>query len=535
MGNSYYSVSDYSLSNWSLNNFIEAYGNPKAFKMLGNSFAFAGGSMAVSLILGGTLAFLVERTNTPLRNILYGLMFIPLATPSILKAIAWILLLSPTIGLLNYGWLALGFSQPLFNPYTLPAMCWVEGISMSPLTFLMLGASLRAMDPSLEEAAFTSGAGKPTTLFRITFRLMAPALAGVALLLFVRGMEALEVPLIMGLGAGFRVFSTNIYQAVRIVSPPLYTHAYAYSMVLVAISFIGVILYQRVLARSERYATITGKGYRPRIMDLGKWRPYAGGFVLFFVLVALVLPLLVLIWGSLLPLYYVPSLEALKLVSLDNYRELFKLTTFTLAVKNTVIICAVVSVGGMLLATLVSWMVIRMRTRAGKVLDYLAFIPYAVPSIAIGFGIMVVFLAFPNPIYASIWIMMLAYMVKFLPIGTRFTHAGVAQIRSELEEAAASSGAGMFEVLRRVTIPLLLPSLIGGGLFICLLCAKVLAMAIILWTPDTIILPVLILHYWDSGGIPLTAALSVIMVLALIIITIVARKLGQRRAIVAEA
>ncbi|MFC1968223.1 ABC transporter permease [Chloroflexota bacterium] len=529
-----YGVSDYSFSNWTLENFIEAYGDPKALKMLLHSFLFAIGSMAVALGFGGALAFLVERTNTPLRNILYGLMFIPLALPSMLKAIAWVLLLSPTNGLLNQLWFALGFSQPLFTAFSLPAMCWVEGISMSSLTFLLLGASLRAMDPSLEEAAFTSGANKPTTLFRITFRLMAPALAGIAVLQFVRGLEAFDVPLIMGFSAGIRVFSTNIYYAVKELTPPLYAKGYTYSMILIAMSVIGVILYNRVLARSERYATVTGKGYRPRIMDLGKWRPVAGGFVIFFVFVALVMPLLILLWASLIPYYMVPSMAGLGMVSLDNYQHLLNDPQFTTSVKNTLMVCIVVSIGGMLMATLVSWMVIRQRTRASRVLDYLSFIPYAIPSIAVGFGIMVFFLAFPNPIYNTIWIIMLAYLVKFLPIGTRFTHAGVAQIRSELEEAAAASGAGLFATLRRVTVPLLLPSLIGGGLFIFLLSAKVLSIAAILYTHDTFILPVLILRYWEIGGIPVTAALSVVMILGLITITIVSRTLVQRRALVAE-
>ncbi|MFC1962978.1 ABC transporter permease [Chloroflexota bacterium] len=528
-----FDVSDFSLSNWTLYNFIEVYTDPQSFKMLINSFIFATGSAVVAMVFGGTLAFLVERTNTPFRNVIYGLMFIPMALPSMLKGIAWIMLLSPKIGLLNLLWCSFGFSQPLFSAYSLPAMCWVEGISMSAMAFLLLGASLRAMDPSLEEAAYTSGASKPYTMFRITLRLMTPALAGVSLLVFVRGLEAFDIPLVMGLSGGIHVFSTNIYWFIKELVPPDYSGGYTYSLILIAICGVGLILYQRVFARAGKYATITGKGYRPRIMDLGKWKPVAAAVVIFWVFIALILPLFVLIWASLVPYYQAPSMEALKTVSLDNYRVLFGEKDFALAVKNTLMLCTGASLSCMILATLISWLVIRWRTRATKVLDWLAFIPYALPGVSVAFGLLVLFLSFPNPIYGTIWIIMLGNITKFLPAATRFTHAGMAQIRGELEEAASASGANSFAVLRRIIVPLLIPSLVGGGLFVFLHVSKVLGTAAILGNADSRILATLILHYWERGGMPSTSALSVVMIVGLVTLTIATRKLAQRGAMVA--
>jgi iron(III) transport system permease protein len=524
---------DKSLTNFTLVNYRQALADPRAFGMLGDSFFFATGAMAVAFFFGGTIAFLVERTNTPLRNAIYGLMFIPLIMPSMLKAIGWILFLSPTIGLFNRVWLFFGFAQPIFNAYSIPAMFWVEGLSMTPLTFLMLGAALRAMDPSLEEAAYTAGAGKFSTMVRITLRLMTPALAGIALLQFVRGMEAFEVPLLMGASAGIHVFATNIYFAAREINPPLYGQAFVFSLVLIVICMVGLFIYQRIMGRAGQYATVTGKGYRPRLLDLGKWRPAATGFILLFLVFAVILPFLILLYASYLPYYQVPSAKAFSVMSWDNYRSLLSRSDVLLTVKNTALLTTVVSVGGMLIATMVSWIVVRMRAKVGRVLDGLIFVNYAVPGIATGFAFMIFFLTFPNPIYGTIWILVLAYLVNFLPIGTRFTHAGLAQIKAELEEAAASSGAGIFTIMRRVVIPLILPSMIAGGLYIFLLSARVLSSAAILYTPDSMVLSVMIFQLWNEGSIPMVGSLAVLMILVFTILTIISRRLGQRRAVVA--
>jgi iron(III) transport system permease protein len=528
-------LADFTLNNFTLAHFRAAYSTPETFVYLGNTLLFAVGAMAVALLFGGSIAFLVERTNVPFRNVIYGLMFIPLIMPGMLKAIAWILLLSPSVGLLNTIWKSFGFAEPLFNAYTIPAMWWVEGLSMSSLSFFLLGAAFRSMDPSLEEAAFTSWANRPTTLFRITFRLMAPALAAVGLLMFVRGLESLDVPLIMGAGRGLMVYSTQIFVVLRVMPEPQYGQAFVYSLLLIVLAFAGLMLYQRVLARSEKYATVTGKGYRPRLMNLGKWRPMAGAFILFFIFAGFVLPLLVLLWASFLPYFQFPSREALSQVSLSNYRELFDRRDFLLMIRNTAFLAGIVSVGGMLLATVVSWIVLRLKPRGGRVLDVLAFLPMAIPAVAMAFSFMIVFLYWRVGIYGTIWIMVLAYVIRFLPTATRFTHSGVSQIHKELEDAAATSGAGFVTVMRRILIPLILPTLVSGGLYIFILASKVFEMAAILYTPDTLIFSVYIWQLWTYGSTPLVGALAVLLALILFVLTVVSRRLAQRRAMVAEA
>jgi len=521
-------ISDFSLKNFTLVNYADAYLDPTGYVMLANSIIFAFGSMVVGFLLGGSVAFLVERTNIPFKNVAYGINLIPLITPGILKAIAWVLLLNPTVGLLNQVWFFLGFTQPLFRDESILSMMWVQGISMTPITFLLFGASLKMMDPALEEAAYVSGAGKVRVFGGITLRLMMPAIAGVCLLTFIRALEAFDVPLIMGFGAGFHVFSTNIYYSIRLVSPPDYGLAMAYSMLLVVIAILGLFFYQRVVSRSYKYATITGKAFRPQVIDLGKWKAAYAGVMIFVMFVAFILPVLVLLWASFLPIYQIPSKEALAVLTLDNYRSLMDKGDFALAVKNTFQLGVFVGFGGMFTATLVSWTVIKLKPRGSGVLDFLSFISYAIPGIVVGLSFMIVFLSFPNPLYGTIWLMALAYWIHFLPIATRFTHAGITQINAELEEAASTSGAGFITTLRTVTMPLILPFLISGGLYLFILTSKLLSVVAILYSPDSVVFPVYIMKLYDEGFLPEIGALGVLMIGGLTILTIIVRKLGAR-------
>ncbi|MBM2832284.1 MAG: sugB 2, partial [Dehalococcoidia bacterium] len=246
------------------------------------------------------------------------------------------------------------------------------------------------------------------------------------------------------------------------------------------------------------------------------------------------LPFLVLLWASLLPFYQVPSREALGTVTWSNYMAILNRSDLTLILRNTAILSVLVSVGGMVLATIISWVVIRMRVKGGRLLDNLVFIPYAVPAVAFGLSYMILFLMFPNPIYGTVWILVLAYLIRFMPMGTRFTHAGVAQIKVELEEAAATSGAGLFVTLRRIVMPLMLPSMMAGGLYIFVLSLKLLSMAAILYTPKSMILPVLLYQVWREGSIPPAGALSVMMIILFTVLTISSRKLAQRHAVTTE-
>ena len=524
-------MADFTLQNFTLQNYSNALIDPGTISMVGNSFVFATGSTLVALVLGGVVAFLVERTNIAFKKIAYTLMLIPLITPGVLKASAWVLLLNPNNGVLNQLWFSLGFKSYLFTDKSVLSMVWVQGISMIPVTFLLLGAAFKMMDPALEEASYAAGAGKIRTLRRITIRLMVPAIAAAGLLNFTRALESFDIPLIMGLGAGYQMFSTAIYYALRILSPPAYGLALAYSVVLVTFATFGLLIYQRILNRGYRYRTITGKAFRPTLIDLAHWKYALGIMVLSFSFISFLLPVLVLLWASLLPYYQLPSAEALSLLTLENYIALPKKRIFMSALANSVKLGVVVSVGGMILAVLISWTVLKLRPRGSQILDFLSFVSYGIPGVVAGFGFMIIFLSFPNPLYGTIWLVGLAYCINLLPVATRFSHTGIIQMHQELEEAASTCGAGFVTTLRTITMPIIFPYLAAGGLFLFLLTMRLLSLVAVLYTADSIVFPVLIVQLHDTGFIPQLSALGIMMIVVLSLLTLALRKLVQDKVI----
>jgi iron(III) transport system permease protein len=526
----------FSLSHLTLGNYEAAYSSARTFTMLLNSLWFAVGSMIVALFLGGTLAFLAERTDLRFREFIPAIVMVPLIMPSVVKGIAWIFLLSPRIGLLNQVWRGLGFDGPLLSAYSLPAMIWVEGISMSTLSFLLIGATIRRMDPTLEEAAFGSGASTVKVLYRVTLPLLVPGLAGVVLLLFIRGLEAFEIPMLLGFNARIFVFSTNIYYSLRGAFPPEYGLGFAYSMTLVVFTVVGLLFYQKALSHSERYTVVAGKGYRPRLVALGPSSRYlAWVFLGFYTVVSVLLPFFILVWSSLLPYYQLPSLRALSAASLINYMSVLSTSDFLLAIKNTAILTGVSSTGIMFIAVLGSWYIHRTNIAGRKLLDFLMFLPYAVSGMAVGVAFMILFLSFDNPLYNTIWIIVLAYIVNYLPIGSRFTHAAIVQVHKELEEAALASGAGFWCTLRVIWIPLMIPALVNGALYVGILTMKVLSIAVLLYGPDSTVLSVYLWRVWDAGNPGEASALSVVLIVTLGALTLIVRRLARGRDVFKEA
>ncbi|MDP2646885.1 MAG: iron ABC transporter permease [Desulfobacterales bacterium] len=517
----------FSFSKFTLNNYIEAYSHPATFKMLLNSFLFSIGSMLVSFFFGASLAFLSERTDLRFRAAIPFIVMIPLVIPSIVKGIAWLFLLTPRVGLMNILLKELGFETFRLNAYSLPAMIWVEGISMSTLAYLLIGAVLRQMDPALEEAALGSGATVWRVVYRVTIPLLGPGLAGAGILLFIRGMETFEVPMLLGFSRGIFVFSTNIYYSLRSAFPPDYGLGFAYSMGLVTLTVFSLLIYQRMFKRAEQYTVVTGKGYKPRLIKLGTWKYAAWGMVGFYLLFAILFPLFILIWASFLPFFRPPSAAAMAILTLENYTNLLRSDALVRAVKNTLILGGISSVCVMFLSLLSSLFVYRTNIAGRKALDFIIFLPYAVSGMVVGVAFMIVFLSFPNPIYNTIWIIVLAYTINYLPIGTRFTNAAIVQIHKELDEAAMASGSNFWTRLFRIWLPLLAPGLINGFLFVLILSFKVMSIAVLLQGPDNMILSVYLWRLWDSGSLGAASALSVVLVFALGTLTVATRWLSR--------
>jgi iron(III) transport system permease protein len=514
-----------------LANFVKAYSDPTLYPLLANSLLFASGSTLLAFCFAFLMAWLVERTNTPLRDLAYVMAIVATIIPGMIASIAWIMLLHPRIGLINLALIrTLGLSQAPIDIHSMSGMIFVGALRHVPVMFLLLAGALRSMDPSLEESSATCGSGNSSTMRRITFPLMIPASAAAMIYSFINAIESFEIPALIGMPVRLYVFSTKIYLAMH-QSPPDYGVSAALGTTVLAITAVGTMCYLRILKKGERYVTVTGKGYRPRPIDLGKWKYLGSAFLFGFLLLDLVLPMLALIWASLLPFYQVPSLHALQTISLSSYFAAWQYPGVFDGVKNSLLLAILGGCITMLIAAVVSWIVIRSRIPGRKILDFLAFAPLATPSIVLGMALVFLYLSIPLPIYGTLWILLIAFVTKYMPWATRNTNAALLQIHKELEEASEVSGASWLQTFRRVLAPLLIPAFVSGFLYIFSHIIRDVSLAILLYSPKNNLFAIVIWELWQAGTIAQVAAISVFMVVLLGAVTFAGRRYLQRLAI----
>ncbi len=516
---------------WSLGNYVNVLTSSRTYAVLGNTFVFAFGALAVSFALSIAFAWLIERTDLPLRNLLFVVIVASIGIPNVILAISYAILLNPVNGLVNLvlrPLLGMESGPGPLNVYTLPGMILAQGITLVPITFLLIAAAFRGMDAALEDAASTSGARFGTVMRRITLPLLTPALLSAVVYQFVSVIESFDIPLVLGLTGGVIVLSTQIFIESRPAGGlPDFGLASSYSVLLLALAIGPLLLYNRVIGRSERYATIGGHSYQPRRVRLGRWKWPAVALSLGFITVSLVLPGLVMLWTSLQPFYAVPSAESIGRISLDAYADVLNSRRFRDSIGNTVILGLATSFGAMVIGLAVSWVLVRTRSRLRFALDVLAFTPHAMPGVIIGLSILLIYLILPVPIYGTIWIIVIALATQYISISTRLMTSGISQVQNELEEAAAVSGAAWWPTIRRVVVPLVLPAFMNGLLLVFLLAIKNLTLALILYTPDSVVLSTLVWTLWDRADTGGTAAVGTIMVVITVALGVVLRRVNR--------
>ena len=506
--------------------FRSAYSAIGLSTMVVNSLLFAVGSTAVAVGLGTVLAYLVVRTDLRGRKIVFALALVPLIMPGILHTIAWIFLASPRIGLFN-RWLEVLPGTPTFDVFSLPGMMLVEGLHLTPLVLLLMAAAFRSMDPSLEEAAATSGASVPTIIRRITVPLVRPALLAAILIMVVRALEAFEVPALLGIPGGIWVFTSRIWRVLNSF-PVDYGQAGAYSMSLVSITMIGLAIYYLMLKRSKRFQTLSGKGYRPQPISLGKWKPAAVTFVTAYVVIASLMPLLILVYASTQPFYSVPSLTSISNATFGNYLDVASHGPTLRALRNSLFLGVAAATIVIFVTAVAAWVIARTKTPGRWVVDGLASAPLVIPGLVVGVALLFVYLRSPLPIFGTIWILLIAYLTRYMPYGMRYSTASMYQIGIELEESAQMSGATWWQAFRRVMLPLLVPGLLAGWLYIFLVSVRELSSSILLYTPGNEVLSVVIFSRWEAGQLPQLAALGVLLVLGMTGLVFLAQRLGSQ-------
>jgi iron(III) transport system permease protein len=513
---------------YTIQNYVKAYFDKEFYLLLLNSIYYALGTCTLTFLIGTFLAWVSERTNTPLKKLFVVMSLIPFIIPGILSTISWILLLSPKIGLINLAVKeVLRLESAPFNVYSMWGMIWAESIHLYPLVFLLMSAAFRNMDTSLEEASLSAGSSTFNTFWRITLPLMRPAMFSVLLINFVRGIEAFEVPALIGVPAKISVFTTKIFLAIH-QFPSDFGLAGAYAVTLLAISTIGVLIYGKITRKEERFATVTGKGYRPRVIDLGGWKYVTLGisFLIFFL--AVILPVFVLLWSSFIPYYGVPSRELMGKMTWANYQYILNYPLALTAFKNSFYLSVGSATVVMLLTSLIAWITVKTKMPGRGLLDTMTFIPIAMPGIVLGVSLIWVYLTLPIPIYGTIWVLLLAYITKFMPYGIRAASASMIQINKELEEASLTAGGTWFQTFRKVLLPLLMPGFTAGWIYISIIALRELSTSILLYSYNSTVLSIMAFDLWEGGQYTYVCALGVLMVLLLLVMAFTARKLGAR-------
>lgn len=515
----------------SLANYKEALLDAVTFRAALNSILVGAGTVLVNTFFGVPIAWLIHRTNIPFKGFYMTLMFVGVAIPGFLQGIAWILLLSPQIGLINQFlrlWWS-GSEGPL-SVYNLPSIAFVQGLLLTPVMFLMMSAAFKAVDSQLEEAAETSGATRLAVLGRITAPLVLPAFAAAVIYNFMTAVSMFEIPALLGFPAGIHVLSTLLFYTVNTeVGTPKYGLAGVYGILLLVPTLVGLYFYHRLLRRSSRNAVVFGKGNRAKLLNLGRWKWIAVGFVVFFFSLNLFLPLLVLLWISSVPFVQIPSVKALSSMSLEAYAQAPGLLSGG-QLWNTIFLVIAVAAGVLFFSTIISWMVVRTRMRGRFVLDTIAMLPHATPSLAFAFAVAIVSLSFARvlPIYGTLWMIIMAHMVAYISYGTRSLNGALVQIHPDLEDAVHMCGGTRFTVLRKVILPILGPDLFYCGLWVGLLSFRELTMALFLQSPRNEVISVTIWNLWAANKPAEAAALGVITFGAVaIIVPVVFRAASQ--------
>jgi iron(III) transport system permease protein len=499
------------------------------WQLWGATLGFALGSSLLAIGLGFPCAWLLARTNVPFRQTVLVGAFLSLSAPVIVKGIGWILLLGPNNGLINV-WLRawFGLQGTPIELFGLGGMIFVEGLLWTPIALLLALPPLRAMDPALEEAASMCGASRWRTLTRVTLPLARPAILAVLLLSFIRALEAFEVPLLIGIPGGVITVTTALFQSIHSGFVPRYGEASAYAVLLTAAVSVPLVLYYRATRQGARFATVTGKGFRPSRIDLGKWKYPCALWVLIIPL-SLCAPLLLMLWASFLPLYTTPSLDDLGRMSLTNYVAVASREDTVSGVWNSLVVgtgsASAVAAGTFVL----SWVVVRRRQAIAWLLDVIVSLPLVFPGIVLGIAVLVEFLNLRFiPIYGTVWIVIFALGVKFLPYGMRFSYSSLLSIDRQLEESARMCGAGTLRVLRAIVLPLTMPAIAATWIYVFMSAIRDLSTAVLLSGANNAIVSVVILNLWDNGEVPQLAALSILIVAGVTVLGVIFMKLATR-------
>lgn len=488
---------------------------------LWNTIAVGVGTAVGCTVVGTLLAWLVFRTDMPGRGVLAILLTSSFYFPSFLTAEAWVALLAPKSGMLNNIFRLAVPEFAGFNIHSLSGIVWVATLAYLPYTFLFLAAPLQSIDPSFEEAAAVSGAKRLRVFFTVTLPLVSYAVLSGALLTFILAVGLFGVPAVIGMPAQIYVLATKIFQLLEFY-PSNYQVAAALSAMLMILT-VAAIWLQRYIVGRRSHISITGKGYRPRPMPLGAMRWPAFALCVFYFVLAVVLPLLALLYLSITRFY--TGILDFSHPTLDHYYKiLFEYPITGRAFTNSFLLSSVGATVAIGLCTLVSYMVIKGRSRARGLLETITMMPSAVPGLVIAVGLLWAYIR--SPIYGTVLILLVSYVTHYMPQGFRIVSSNLIQMDSALEESARVSGASWLMTLKDIVIPLIRPAMVSGWLLLFVAFFRELSSAVLLYTHGNEVLSVAIWDLHQNGNLGMLSALAILMLIVVYTVFFIMQKVG---------
>lgn len=506
-------------------NFTAVYESSATWTVLRTTLVFAGSATILALILGLAFSWIVERTDFRAKRLTSVVMLVTLLMPGFFPAMGWLFLLGPRIGILSKGINQLtGLSPDALNVSTPLGMGLVQGLLLTSLAFIMFGPSFRSTSSQLLEASEVHGLSTWTRFWRIEFPLMRPAVISTGIYVFMVAVSSFDIPAFLGLSSRVYTFTSYLYQ---VTSPqggiPAYGQAAALTMMVLLTGCLLTLVYQRSISRTRAFQVLEARGYRTSYHQLGRRSWIAWVSLMAFLLLAIVLPLLVIVWVAFVPYFQLPSISAFHTLTLSNF-DAIPWASVKIGLQNTLILMALVPIVVVAVSVVLGWFILRSKSRLRRWADVISFLPHSIPSVVFAVVLQsasLFLIAKVVDISGTVWIIAIAYVLVFLAFGVRSMTVAIIQLSTELEESAFVGGMSVLRVMIHVIVPLIRTAVRNAWLWVALLVFRELTIATVLLTTSNLTLPTVIWSTFYSGAIGAAAALSLTLMVLFIPLVLV--------------